>query len=87
MSVKITSVPDRVFVPTWSACTCSLISSFNDVAVTLNRFRNFLQYENACVIGLPIGDNERYDFDSFGIETINFIMPSDPIKENKPCYI
>ena len=35
MSVKITSVPDRVFVPTWWAC--SLISSFKNVAATLTK--------------------------------------------------
>ena len=33
MSVKDTSVPDRVFVPTW--WVCSLISNFKDVAATL----------------------------------------------------
>ena len=33
MSVNISSVPDRVFVLTWGAC--SLISSFKDVATTL----------------------------------------------------
>ena len=33
MSVKIASVPDHVFVPTWRAC--SLISSIKEVAATL----------------------------------------------------
>ena len=32
-----TSIPDCVFVPTWWACTCSLISSFKDVTATLKK--------------------------------------------------
>ena len=35
MSVKFTLGLDRMFVPTWRAC--NLISSFKDVAVTLNK--------------------------------------------------
>ena len=42
MSIKITLVPDHVFVPSWWAC--SLISSFKDVTVTLRPRRALVPY-------------------------------------------
>ena len=51
MSVIITLVPDRVFVPTW--WLCSLISSFKDVAVTLIGLAVSLRFGVKSIIAFP----------------------------------